>query len=120
MALMSRNQPSDQARTGQSVLRALVADYRGTMILLALMSFVGALLEAFFLVIVTGVAIGSGNIAVGVRGSVFSLGLILLLEWGGVGAPRTSTMRVKIKTSSGDLGRISNQVAALSTKAMKR
>lgn len=56
MALMSRNQPSDQARTGQSVLRALVADYRGTMILLALMSFVGALLEAFFLVIVTGVA----------------------------------------------------------------
>lgn len=70
-----------------------------------------------FIAIVTGVAIGSGNIAVGVLGSVFSLGLILLLEWGGVGAPRTSTMRVKIKTSSGDLDRISNQVAALSTKA---
>ncbi len=39
-----------------SVLWALAVRYRGTMVLLAVLSFVGALLEAFFLVLLTGVA----------------------------------------------------------------
>lgn len=39
-----------------SVLWALAVRYRGTMVLLAVLSFVGALLEAFFLVVLTGVA----------------------------------------------------------------
>ena len=41
---------------GSSVLRGLVSKYRGRMALLATVSFAGALLEAFFLVIVTAVA----------------------------------------------------------------
>lgn len=70
-----------------------------------------------FIAIVAGVAIGSGNIALGVLGSAFSLGLIFLLEWGGIGAPRTSMMRVRIKTPPGEMDRVSSQLAALSRKA---
>lgn len=44
------------SRAESSVLGSLVARYRGQMALLATVSFIGALLEAFFLVIVTGLA----------------------------------------------------------------
>lgn len=54
--MTSTDKRSPKDRTGRSLLRALVSEYRGTIVLLALMSFAGALLEAFFLVIVTGVA----------------------------------------------------------------
>ena len=52
---------------GPSVLRKLVSKYRGQMVLLALVSFAGALLEAFFLVIVTAVAmaLAAGQESVG-------------------------------------------------------
>lgn len=40
-----------------SILRALITRYRGTMALLAVMSLVGALLEASFLVLITGVGL---------------------------------------------------------------
>jgi len=58
--------PERPAR-GSSALRSLVSEYKGQMALLASVSFVGALLEALFLVILTGVAMAmvSGRSTVG-------------------------------------------------------
>lgn len=55
--MRSAGEPTNETRGASSVLRELVSQYRGHMALLALISFVGALLEAIFLVTVTAVAV---------------------------------------------------------------
>ena len=65
-----------------SVLGELVSAHRARVALLATVSFVGALLEAFFLVIITGVAMAlvAGDATVGpVLGRSISIGSALVL-----------------------------------------
>jgi ATP-binding cassette subfamily B protein len=67
---------------GSSALRDLVAEYKGQMALLATVSFIGALLEALFLVILTGVAMAmvSGESSVGpYLGRSLSINVALLV-----------------------------------------
>jgi ATP-binding cassette subfamily B protein len=67
---------------GPSALRDLVAEYKGQMALLATVSFIGALLEALFLVILTGVAMAmvSGESSVGpYLGRSLSINVALLV-----------------------------------------
>lgn len=65
MRFMGRG--AERAPRGASALRELVAEYKAQMTLLATVSFIGALLEALFLVILTGVAMAmvSGESSVG-------------------------------------------------------
>lgn len=72
----------DHDSRGWSILRGLVSRYRGVMALLAGVSFSGALLEALFLVAVTGVAVAlvGGESEVGpVLGKSLSIGMALFL-----------------------------------------
>jgi ATP-binding cassette subfamily B protein len=65
-----------------SVMSDLVSAHRARVALLATVSFVGALLEAFFLVVITGVAMAlvAGDVAVGpVLGRSISIGSALVL-----------------------------------------
>jgi ATP-binding cassette subfamily B protein len=67
---------------GSSALRDLVTEYKGQMALLATVSFIGALLEALFLVILTGVAMAmvSGESSVGpYLGRSLSINVALLV-----------------------------------------
>jgi ABC-type multidrug transport system fused ATPase/permease subunit len=54
MRILRKN--TEKASIGSSMLKELVSGYRGRLAILAIVSFVGALLEALFLVIITGVA----------------------------------------------------------------
>ena len=65
--MRTREIGAERPPRGSSALRDLVAEYKGQMALLATVSFIGALLEALFLVILTGVAMAmvSGESSVG-------------------------------------------------------
>ncbi len=76
---------SVEAPKDRPVLRNLVSRYRGAMAVLAVTSFVGALLEALFLVILTGIAMAliGGSQDVGpVMGQTVSTNVALMLAAG--------------------------------------
>jgi ATP-binding cassette subfamily B protein len=80
--MRTRERGAERPPRGSSALRDLVAEYKGQMALLATVSFIGALLEALFLVLLTGVAMAmvSGESSVGpYLGRSLSINVALLV-----------------------------------------